>query len=145
MPRGKRIKKKTVARILVAALFVAGIIIGFFIPRDFFSNAVPGVATPKIVEVGKNFGKMDAGGEGYKYSVVDNSPLGTITLYQVDGQLAQTSEGFQNIFVYRGKVLFTAGTGNSLTINQGTIIGVGPSQNYTLQSSEGPAELIVFS
>ena len=142
-------KRKTM-RTLFLALFIIGIIVGWFIPGDLKTLTEKAAENPlkaAVFDIPKKLGQLENEGQYFKYSVLAEAAAGGVELLRVDDKIPTHIHPKENhfVYIYKGKAKGTVGDAVA-EVGPGQLIAIPAGTPHSLERiGDTPVEIILFS
>ena len=139
-------KKKTLRKVLIL-VFVIGVIVGLFVPTDIIKEKFKSGVQANVYDIPKKLGQLDIDAGAFKYSILEETPTGSVELFRVDEEIPTHLHEAENhfIYIYRGKALGTIGD-ISAEAGPGQLIAIPAGVPHSLKRiGDSPVEFILFS
>ena len=145
MAKRKKLKKRTIRKLILVGVFVLGVIIGLLIPMGLILSKFRFGAGYDLYDISKGFGQLKYDEGGYEYSVIEDNSKSSVRLIKVKEILEDKSIRDSYVIVNRGSVTVgiedsnqELGSSDMVRIHEGTKYDI-------VKTSDSPAEVVIIS
>lgn len=138
-------KKKTMQALFVL-LFAVGVVIGYLLPGDVRALAMKPLQAG-IFDVPKRLGQLDMQSDYFKFTVLAETPTGSVELLRLDDKIPMHMHPKENHFVYvfKGRAKGTVGDVTA-EVGHGQLVAIPAGIPHSFERiGDTPVEIILFS